>query len=76
VLAAGVAPKSSGLAAKSLAQTRADVISARAELAVPTEVAMFKQQPATQRDRQDVRAEAREYARSNVVKSSGIGAGY
>ncbi|MBC7956431.1 MAG: DUF4148 domain-containing protein [Cytophagales bacterium] len=76
VLAAGIAPKASRFAAVNRAQARADVISARAELAVPTEVAMFAKQSAANRDRQDVRAEAREYARSNVVKSSGIGAGY
>jgi hypothetical protein len=76
VLAANFVPNASGVATASLVQTRAEVIGARANLAVPTEVAMFAKQPVVNRDRQTVRAEAREYARGQVVKTSGIGAGY
>ncbi len=76
VLASAVPAKAVRFNGRTLAQARADVLSARAELAQPTEVVMFAQQPAATRDRQDVRAEAREYARTNDVVKSRIGAGY
>ena len=76
VLASGVAPRVARFNVPTQAQARAELLSARAELALPTEAAMFAKQPAATRERQEVRAEAREYARTNDVVKSRIGAGY
>ena len=58
------------------AQVRSDVMKARAELAIPSEVALYATQPqVSPRSRAEVRAEAREYVRSDAIKAR-ISAGY
>lgn len=58
------------------AQVRSEVIKARAELAIPSEVALSATPAqASPRSRAEVRAEAREYVRSDALKAR-ISAGY
>ena len=77
LVAATPVGKASTLSARAdRAQVRSDVIKARAELAIPSEVALFATQPqAATRSRAEVRAEAREYVRSDALKAR-ISAGY
>lgn len=75
VVAASFTPKSGApVSTVARAQVRNAVIQARTELAVPIEVAT-NQAPASTLSRQDVRAEARQYVRSDTAAAR-ISAGY
>ncbi len=75
VLAAATAPKAGATVnTVTRAQVRGEAIQSLAELSVPTEVAM-NQAPASTLSRQDVRAEARQYVRSDAAAAR-ISAGY
>jgi hypothetical protein len=73
---AAIPGKASASSAANRAQVRAEVMQARSTLATPTEVTMFATtaaQPA--RSREDVRAEARQFVRSEAAKPH-ISTGY
>lgn len=75
-LAAVPAKSSSTFASTDRAQVRAEVIKARADLALPAEVAMSADKAAAStRSRQEVREEARQYVRSDASRA-GVSAGY
>ncbi|MEO8154075.1 MAG: DUF4148 domain-containing protein [Rhizobacter sp.] len=77
LVAATPATKAPALFARAdRAQVRSEVIKARAELAIPTEVALGAAQPqAAARSRAEVRAEARAYVRSDAPRAN-VSAGY
>jgi len=75
VLAASLAPKAGALVSTvARAQVRSEVMQSLAQLSVPIEVAT-NQAPASALSRQDVRAEARQYVRSDGIAAR-ISAGY
>jgi hypothetical protein len=77
VLASAIPAQAPGVAVASRAQVRADVMSARADLALPGEAALqaVPTSHASALTREEVRAEARAYVRSDALRAR-IAAGY